>query len=108
MTTMTNARSRFLGNPSPPDSYEAKYALVGNWLRQRTPERTVAISALHSGSIRYYASRDIVRWGGIPPGMLVPSVKRLSADGYRTYVVLYTGEVETFNERFSRELPAWA
>lgn len=84
---------------------EAKYPLVGDWVRSHTPADAVVISALHSGSLRYYAKRETVRWDEIPAPALVPTVQQLIARGRRVYLALdVPSEDAPFKARFGGEL----
>jgi hypothetical protein len=84
---------------------EAKYPMLGRWLAGHTPERAVILSALHSGSIRYYGARETVRWDEMPAGTLGETVRRLRGQGYATFVALdVPSEAEPFNARFRDEL----
>jgi hypothetical protein len=84
---------------------ESKYPRVGQWVRERTPQQAVVVSALHSGSIHHYAGRDIVRWDVIPERMLAPSVASLISNGHSVYLALDApSEAGPFAERFRRDL----
>ena len=84
---------------------ESKYPRVGQWVRERTPQQAVVVSALHSGSIRYYAGRDIVRWDVVPERMLAPSVASLISNGHAVYLALDApSEAGPFAERFRSDL----
>ena len=80
---------------------EAKYALVGDWFARHTPERTVVLAALHSGTIRMYGGRQTIRWDRIPDTALAATLRRLSASGYEPYLALdLPTEPPLFEERF--------
>ena len=84
---------------------EAKYELVGDWFQRHTSERTVVLSALHSGSIRLYGPRQTIRWDEIPPGMLAPTLRSLEGHGYEPYLALdLPSEPPLFADRFRSEL----
>ena len=88
---------------------EAKYALVGQWFRDRTPPRSVVVSSLHSGAIRYYGGRDTIRWDELPPGSLIPTLQSLEQHGYSVYLALdEPSEAEPFRGRFQSELEVTA
>jgi len=84
---------------------EAKYPLVGRWIAQHTPDRAVILSALHSGSIRYYGARETIRWDEMPTGTLAETVERLRGHGHATFVAIdVPSEAAPFNARFGAEL----
>jgi hypothetical protein len=80
---------------------EQRYRLVGEWFGAHTPPQAVAISSLHSGSLRIYAGRSTVRAELLPDGSLVDTVGALERAGYVPYLALEQGdEFEEFNRRF--------
>jgi hypothetical protein len=85
--------------------FESKYAAAGEWVKAHTPERSVVLAALHSGSVRFYGNRETVRWDQIPGGMLSPSLRNLEAAGRELYLLLDTSanEPDLFDERFAQE-----
>ena len=84
---------------------EAKYPLLGRWLAEHTPPGAVIFAALHSGSIRYYGSRETIRWDEMPSGTVADSVRALRAAGRVTFLAIDTpSEAQPFNARFGAEL----
>jgi hypothetical protein len=80
---------------------EQRYRLVGEWFAAHTPPQAVAISSLHSGSLRVYAGRSTVRAELIPDGSLDETVSALERAGYVPYIALEEGdEFEAFDRRF--------
>ena len=80
---------------------EAKYALAGEWIRARTPERAVVLAGLHSGSIRFYGSRATIRWDEVPSDKLSATLHSLEAAGYQPYLALdLPSEPPLFADRF--------
>ena len=80
---------------------EQRYRLVGEWFAAHTPPRAVAISSIHSGSLRIYAGRPTVRAELLPDGSLVETVSALERAGYVPYIALEEGdEYEAFDRRF--------
>jgi len=79
---------------------EQRYRLVGERFGARTPPNAVAISSIHSGSLRIYAGRPTVRAELIPDGALVTTVSALERAGYVPYLALEQDEYEAFNRRF--------
>jgi hypothetical protein len=80
---------------------EQRYRLVGEWFGAHMPPHAVAISSLHSGSLRIYAGRPTVRADLLPDGSLIETVSALERAGYVPYLALEQGdEYEKFDRRF--------
>ena len=79
---------------------EQRYPLVGEWFGTHTPPNAVAISSLHSGSLRIYSSRRTVRYERLPDRSLVETVSALERAGYVPYLALEQDEYEEFDRRF--------
>jgi 4-amino-4-deoxy-L-arabinose transferase-like glycosyltransferase len=80
---------------------EMKYRMVGEWFAAKTPANAVAISSLHSGSLRYYSGRTTLLMDALPAGRLGEIVSTLRRNGYDPYVVLEQGdELSTYLGRF--------
>jgi hypothetical protein len=83
---------------------EAKYPLVGEWFVRNTGAGAIAMSSLHSGSIRQYGNRTTVRWDAVPSGRLEETVFALVRHGHRCYLVLDgTSERDSFERRFTAD-----
>jgi hypothetical protein len=78
---------------------ESRYTRVAQYVMQ-LPPRAVFVTLLHSGSIRYYSGRDILRWELVPPESLDTAVDYLRARGHDVYVIADDGDVEDFKRRF--------
>jgi hypothetical protein len=81
---------------------EYKYELAGDAIARRLPPNAVLLSMQHSGSVRYYSGREIVRWDLLPPRRLGGLVRRLRRRGYHAYVLLEPWEVPEFQQRFAK------
>jgi len=80
---------------------EQRYRLVGEWFGAHTPPHAVAISSLHSGSLRIYSGRPTVRAELLPDDSLVETVSALERAGYVPYLALEQGdEYGEFDRRF--------
>jgi hypothetical protein len=80
---------------------EQRYRDVGEWFGAHTPPHAVAISSLHSGSLRIYAGRPTVRAELMPDASLIETVRALERAGYVPYLALEQGdEYEEFDRRF--------
>jgi len=80
---------------------EARYPLAGEWVKINTPANAVVLANQHSGSLRWYAKRQTLRWDFIAPADLATTVRELGARGATTYVALEGVEVEMFDSRFA-------
>jgi hypothetical protein len=84
---------------------ESKYPAVGAWFLEHSPADSIAISSLHSGSIRFYSGRKTVRWDEIPVGRLTETVRVLRAHQHTCYLALDgPAEEDLFRSRFGAEL----
>ena len=79
---------------------ERKYPLAGEYVRTRGPANAFVLAAQHSGSIRYYAHRPILRWDLLSPTRLDQALATFRAQGYEPILVVDAGEYEAFRERF--------
>ena len=80
---------------------ERKYPLAAEYVRTRGPANAFVLASQHSGSIRYYAGRPILRWDLLSPTRLDQALATFRAQGYEPILVLDTGEYDVFRERFS-------
>ena len=80
---------------------ELRYPLVGRWFATNTPANSVALAALHGGSIRYYSGRPTLRLDALPGGALARTLLALQQAGYEPYLVVEQGdEFEAYQRRF--------
>jgi hypothetical protein len=87
---------------------EAKYPAVAAWISANTFPNAVVLASLHSGSIRFYAGRETIRWDQIPVGSLGATHRALDAAGYPILVALDgMDEMTGFEQRFRIELLEW-
>ena len=71
------------------------------YIGANTPQASVVYSMLHSGSIRYYAGRQTLRFDILDPAWLDQSVDALERRGYKAYALLETDEESAFRTRFA-------
>ena len=83
---VTNARARAAFDTE--GEHLASIRIVGEYIARELPETAVLFAMQHSGSVRYYSGRGIVRYDLIPKGRLDRVVARLRRLGYRSYFVL--------------------
>ena len=79
---------------------ERKYPAAGRAVVQHAGEGAWVLAGQHSGSLRYYAGSQTVRWDLVQPGELDLVVDTLRRRGARPIVVLDPGEVDLFLKRF--------
>jgi 4-amino-4-deoxy-L-arabinose transferase-like glycosyltransferase len=87
---------------------EARYVTLARYVARTLPERSAVICVLHSGSLRYYAQRETLRFDWVDPARLEPLLDRLERRGYRTYFVLEDWEEPLFRNRFAAHTPLGA
>ena len=68
---------------------------------QRLPPRSVIVSLAHSGTIRLYANRDVLRFEAVDPGELDLVLDYLQQRGYELYLVGDDFEIQMFRTRFA-------
>jgi 4-amino-4-deoxy-L-arabinose transferase-like glycosyltransferase len=81
---------------------EQKYPLAGAFVRDRLPATAFVLAGQHSGSIRYYANRPMLRWDLLAPTRLDQVLATFRAQGYQPFLVVDAGEYEDFREKFAR------
>jgi hypothetical protein len=80
---------------------ESKYPIVAAWVGNNTPASAAVIASLHSGSLKHYTGREVLRMDAMPSLSLLDSVRALDRAGISTYAVLESGtETSVFFERF--------
>ncbi len=79
---------------------ERKYPLAGEYVRTKAPANAFVLAAQHSGSIRYYADRPILRFDLLSPTRLDQALSTFRAQGYEPILVIDGGEYAEFRQRF--------
>jgi hypothetical protein len=79
---------------------ERRYRDAAAFVAAATPETSVVVSMQHSGSIRYYAGREIVRYDWLDPDWLDRAISTLRGMGRRPLLVLDDWEEPAFQARF--------
>jgi hypothetical protein len=92
----------FEGGPWGMRNAEQRYVRTAEYVR-RLPPRSVFISLNHSGALRYYTGRDVLRWEVLEPQSLDTAVKYLRDRGYNVYLVADAFEEDAFKTRFADE-----
>jgi hypothetical protein len=87
---------------------DARYVTLARYVARTLPERSAILCVLYSGSLRYYAQRETLRFDWLEPTQLEPLLDRLERRGYRTYFVLEEWEEPLFRKRFAAHTPLGA
>ncbi len=77
-----------------------RYVSIAKMVEQATDPSAIVFSGQHSGPIRYYAGRTIIRYELLDPAWLDRAVEWLAAQGRRPYFLLEEYEVPEFEKRF--------
>lgn len=80
---------------------ERHYAGVALEVRKATPAGSVVMAMQHSGTLRYYAGRQTLRYDILEPEWLSQSVDWMTARGVHVYALLQDWEIPEFERRFS-------
>jgi hypothetical protein len=82
---------------------EQKYADGARFVSRELPLNAVVLSMQHSGSIRLYSGRPILRYDVLAPEWLDGALDHLRRAGYAPYLLMEDWEVEIFRERFASQ-----
>ena len=80
---------------------ERRYLEPALHIASATPPDAVIIAMQHSGSVRYYTGRLIVRWDNLDPAWLDRSVAFLRERGIAPYLLVEDWEEKEFRTRFA-------
>jgi hypothetical protein len=78
---------------------ERRFTRVAEYVTE-LPPRAVFVSLVHSGSIRYYTGRDVLRWELLDPVSLDTAIAYIRSRGHDVYFVGDPQEVSDFKKRF--------
>jgi hypothetical protein len=84
---------------------ESRYERVARFVADALPPNAILLASQHSGSLRYYAERPIVRFDLMDPAWLDRALAWLHARGYRPYIVVEDWEMAGFRRRFRDATP---
>jgi hypothetical protein len=79
---------------------QQRFARVAGYIT-RLPDDAVFVSLLHSGSIRYYTGRDVLRWELVDPTSLDTAIAHIRKHGHDVYFVGDPPEEIDFKKRFA-------
>jgi hypothetical protein len=68
--------------------WTARVSLAGHYLDEALPDNAVVMTYFHSGSVRFYTGLPVLRPDLVPAGQLDMTIERLSAAGYRVYLLV--------------------
>jgi hypothetical protein len=74
---------------------QERFAQAGALVARVTPDNAVILASLHSGSVRYYAHRQTLDWGRIPPDRFGATMAALKQEGLPVYLMLDGDEERT-------------
>jgi hypothetical protein len=80
---------------------EHRYVSIAKMVEQTTEPEAVIFTGQHSGPIRYYAGRTVIRFDLLDRTWLDRAVRWLNAQGRRPYFLLEEWEMTEFQKRFS-------
>jgi hypothetical protein len=80
---------------------EQRYVEPALYLASTIPPDAVILTAQHSGSLRYYTGRLILRWDSLDPAWLDRAVAFLRSRGIATYLVIESWEDQRIRSRFA-------
>ena len=79
---------------------EERYATIAALVASATEPRAVVFTMSHSGTVRYYAGRETLRFDLLDPQWLDGAVDWLAARGRKPYVLVEDWELPEFRSRF--------
>jgi len=80
---------------------DARFARTVEYVR-RLPERSILVSNAHSGTLRFYTGRGVLRFEAIRPEELDKAATHLRREGYALFLVGDEFEIDQFRKRFAK------
>jgi hypothetical protein len=80
---------------------DARYARIVEYVK-RLPDRSILVSNAHSGTLRFYTGRGVLRFEAIRPQELDPALTDLRRQGYALFLVGDEFEIDQFRTRFAK------
>jgi hypothetical protein len=82
---------------------EQRYADAGLYVNTATPRKSVIVAMQHSGSVRYYSGRIVLRYDLLDPAWLDRALDTLANRGFSIYALLEEWEEVNFRSRFAAQ-----
>ena len=80
---------------------ESRYVRAGDYVARRLPSNALVVTALESGSVRYYSGRPTLVWDMLDPAWLDRALAFLREQGYEPFLLFERFEEQPFRERFT-------
>jgi hypothetical protein len=80
---------------------EQRFIVMADFVDRTLPSNAVVLSNLHSGAVRYYTGRAVVRYDRLAGPRLPSAVEWLRDHGYRPYILLDGAEENDFRRQFA-------
>lgn len=81
--------------------FEARYPAVAEMVLRHCGKETVVVSMQHSGSLRFYAGVQTLRWDAMEPRRIERALAWLERSGHPVCFALEPWEIEQFDKRFA-------
>jgi hypothetical protein len=72
---------------------ENRYRIIGEWVREHLPGNAIVFASQHSGNVKHYGEREMVRYDLLPGGDFESALNEMIAAGYHPYLVVDEWEV---------------
>jgi hypothetical protein len=82
---------------------EQRYADAGLYVATITPRKSVIVAMQHTGSVRYYSGRMVLRYDLLDPAWLDRALDALETRGFSIYALLEEWEEVNFRNRFATQ-----
>lgn len=80
---------------------ESRYVRAGDYVARRLPSNALVVTALESGSVRYYSGRRTLVWDMLDPAWLDRALAFVREQGYEPFLLFERFEEQPFRERFT-------
>jgi hypothetical protein len=80
---------------------ESRYVRAGDYVARRLPSNALVVTALESGSVRYYSGRPTLVWDMLDPAWLDRALAFVREQGYEPFLLFERFEEQPFRERFT-------
>ncbi|HVQ41536.1 MAG TPA: glycosyltransferase family 39 protein, partial [Vicinamibacterales bacterium] len=72
---------------------ENRYRIIGEWVHAHLPDNAIVVASQHSGNVKHYGEREIVRYDLLPMGDFESALDEMIAAGYHPFLVVDEWEV---------------